>query len=498
MAEVLLTADKTLTSDYHSNVFLGFSTCAPPNFIPDWLFRGMFFPPLKTDKVGSPKAAPYGLRKVEAQLLKEGFKVSIVDSKHLKENLKNAKVLGIHVMDPFGLGPASSTLAAIFKKEPFLARYFEQLMLNPEIKKAKSNGLKIIVGGPGAWQFRYREDSLKILGIDCIVEGEAEKVMGKLVQAALRGDTLSNHYEVTAEEIPTIEDDIPDIVKPSVNGLVEIGRGCCRNCKFCNVTLRPLRWWSIEKIEREIAVNVNSKYISSACIHAEDVMLYGSNSTTPNAEKLLKLHEMIVKHCKNISWSHCSIAAITANPKLLHDVSEIIRQKQDWWGVEIGIETGSAELAKKIMPAKAHPFKAEKWRDIVIDGMSTMHDNNLVPAGTLIVGLPEETEDDIIKTQELLDDLKNIRSLIVPLFFVPLGRLKDKEWFKDTKLHTKHRELMIQCAEHDFKWADNLIDWAFKGKWYNKLTRELYKGFVAIARHKVKNMAQDEQEKRLN
>ena len=494
MADILLTADKTLVSDYHSNVFLGFGTCAPPNFVPDWLFRSMFFPPLKTDREGSPKAAPYGLRKVEAQLLNEGFNVVTVSPQHLKENLKDAKVLGIHVMDPFGLGPASSTLATLFKKTPFLAKYFEQLMLDPEIRKAKRRGLKVIVGGPGAWQFRYREEALRVFGIDCVVEGEVEKVIGRLVQVVLDGGFLPSRYEVSVGEIPDV-DEIPDIVGPSVNGLVEIGRGCCRGCQFCNVTLRPLRWCSVEKIERELAVNLKSRYISSACVHAEDVMLYGSNSTTPKSEKLLGLHEMIVKHCESISWSHCSIAAIVANPKLLQDVSEVIRQKQDWWGVEIGIETGSSELAKKIMPTKAHPFKAESWRDIVIEGMSIMHDNNLVPAGTLIVGLPEETEDDIIKTQELLDDLKNIRSLIVPLFFVPLGRLKDKDWFKDTKLHRQHRELMTQCAEHDFKWAGNLIDWAFKGKWYNPLTRELYKGFVAIARHKVKNIEQDEQEK---
>jgi len=69
MTEILLTADKTLMSDYHSNEFLGFGTCAPPNFIPDWLYSYLFFPPLKTNKKGSLSTAPYGLRKTEAQLV---------------------------------------------------------------------------------------------------------------------------------------------------------------------------------------------------------------------------------------------------------------------------------------------------------------------------------------------------------------------------------------------------------------------------------------------
>ena len=37
-------------------------------------------------------------------------------------------------------------------------------------------------------------------------------------------------------ETPSLEE-IPDITKPSINGLIEIGRGCCRGCQFCNVTL---------------------------------------------------------------------------------------------------------------------------------------------------------------------------------------------------------------------------------------------------------------------
>src|SRR5271169_297211 len=122
MADIVLTADSTLMSNYHNNEFLGFGTCAPPNFFPEWLFTYFFFPHLKT-KIGHPNQAPYGLRKAEAQLLKEGFQVETVSPKHLGKYLTNAKVLGIHTMDPFGLGPASTTLASIFKKEPYLAKH---------------------------------------------------------------------------------------------------------------------------------------------------------------------------------------------------------------------------------------------------------------------------------------------------------------------------------------------------------------------------------------
>src|SRR4030067_264925 len=105
-AEVVLTSDRTLMSNYHNNEFLGFGTCAPSNFIPDWFYSFLFFPPLKSD-MGKSTAAPYGLRKTEAQLWKEGFNVVTVNPDKLAEFTTKARIIGIHTMDPFGIGPAS-------------------------------------------------------------------------------------------------------------------------------------------------------------------------------------------------------------------------------------------------------------------------------------------------------------------------------------------------------------------------------------------------------
>ena len=482
--KIVLTADDTLMSDYRHNEFLGFGTCAPPNFIPDWLFKWLFFPPIKTKK-DKPVVAPYGLRKIEAQLLSEGFDVFTVTPARLGKHVDEAKVLGVHVMDPFGLGPASSTFAFILKKEPFLAQYFRVLMSNPEVRKAKKHGMKIIVGGPGSWQFRYRQEFVEQYGIDCVVEGEAEKVIGKIVQTALNGEDLPKFFESGVSDAPSL-DEIPDIVNPSVNGLVEVGRGCCRGCQFCSVTLRPLRWYPYKKIMREVAVNVNGGITRGVVLHAEDVMLYGSKNTVPDEKKLVKLHQLVVKDCKGLAWSHCSLASVASKPKLFLEVAEIIRQKQPWWGAEIGIETGSPRLAQKIMPAKAHPFKPEEWPEVVHTGMGLMHDNKLVPAATLIVGAPEEREEDVIRTIELVDDLRNVRSLIVPLFFVPLGKLKDQDWFRDTQISEAREELLIRCMEHDFYWVGDLLKSSFSGSWYGRLLRPFYEVFVRLARYKVK------------
>ena len=42
----------------------------------------------------------------------------------------------------------------------------------------------------------------------------------------------------------------------SGGGMVKVMRGCGRGCKFCDVTLRSLRYYSPEKVQKEIEVNI--------------------------------------------------------------------------------------------------------------------------------------------------------------------------------------------------------------------------------------------------
>ncbi|MFQ6095584.1 MAG: B12-binding domain-containing radical SAM protein [Candidatus Bathyarchaeia archaeon] len=461
-------------SNHRNNEFLGFGATAPPNVLPEWLYSRLFFPPMKT-KRGVPVEAPYGLRKVEAKLLDEGFTVLTVDPDHLEPYIEEAKVLGIYVMDPFGLGPASTTFARILNTgETYSAKYFRSLLEKPEVRSAKKRGLKIIIGGPGAWQLRYRPRFLVEHGIDCVLEGEAESVVVRLFRTALDGEELPMFYEVSGKEIPSLEE-IPEIKNPSVNGLVEVGRGCVRGCQFCSVTLRPLRWITYEKIEKELRVNVEAG-IRSGILHAEDVLLYGSKSITPESSKVLKLHRLAKKRLDTVSWSHTSMAVVASSPKLVKEVAEIILDgRQEWWGVEVGIETGSPRLVRKIMPAKALPFRAEEWPEVVGTAAGIMSDHSLIPACTLMVGVPGETEEDVAKTIELVDDLRGFESLIVPLFFVPMGRLREEEWFRVKEMNPLHEELLARCLDHSLYWAKRILARQYfkgpNGPFLNFLTR---------------------------
>ena len=456
--DFIITVDRSMMTNHHGYEFVGFMTTAPPVGLPEHIWNWISMPRVKVDRYGRPVEAPYGLRKIEAALQDAGFKAYIIDPDYIGKYIDDAKAILIGHHDYFALGPPSSEWYIITHKEPVNARSFRRFMESKDMKRAREKGLKFIVGGPAAWQWLWRPELIEKWKIDTIVDGEAERIVVKLAERILDGSDLPLYIYIGVDDTPTI-DEIPVIKGASVNGLVEIMRGCPRGCKFCSVTLRPLRHIPLEKIIQEI--EVNALYgVKGVILHSEDVMLYGSDGVIPREEPLLKLHREVVRRVESMAWSHVSLAAVKCAEErynLVSKIMDIVFDKQDYIGVEVGIETGSRRLARLTMPAKAAPYDISRWPEIVEDAFRIMSENRIIPAATLIVGLPEEIEEDIIETIELVDRLHSYPSLIVPMYFVPMGYYKDKEWFKKAKFEDSLRELGMVCLKHDLYWADWIL-----------------------------------------
>ena len=490
MYDIIMTTDRTMMSNHWGKEFMGFGTTGPPKVIPEWMWLLLFAPPMKTDRFGRPWQAPYGMRKIEAKLIDCGYKATIIDPSKLGKYVKSAKLLLLSHHDYFGFCPPSSTFASIFKTETVNARSFKRLMESPAIRAMKKRGVKIIAGGPAAWHWRHRKDLMKKWGVDCVVEGEGERIICNLVEKALNGEELPEYVVVKPKESPCI-DEISDIKAPSVNGLVEVMRGCPRGCKFCSVTLRPLRFIPFDKIEREILVNVR-RGVRDGIMHSEDVLLYGANGVIPKETPLINLHKLFKKYYRKIAWAHASIAAIVKaerDSKLITKISEIVLDdEQEWWGAEIGIETGSPQLAEKIMPAKAKPFSTKEWPEIVVEAASIMEDVNLIPAMTIIVGLPEETEKDVEYTLQLIEELWDFRAIIMPMFFVPMGMLSNKDWFRAYEVTDLHKELLTKCLTHGVRMSKEILKVYLKDKWYQPALLPFLGFFIGRVEKKAKRL----------
>ena len=69
---VVLTADRSLMTNYRGNFLYGFIACGPYELVPEFVFDKLFCPSVETDKnTGEVKVAQCGLRRIESALLKE-------------------------------------------------------------------------------------------------------------------------------------------------------------------------------------------------------------------------------------------------------------------------------------------------------------------------------------------------------------------------------------------------------------------------------------------
>lgn len=457
--KIVLTADRTLMSEYAGNIFFGFSASAPRGYLPDWFYYHFICPSVPVNKEnGEAFYAPVGLRKIEAKLLEYGFRkdeVIIAHPDYLNKAIgADTKVVSITTFDPLGIGPVTSTFSNLLGGEKaYNAHKFCELMEKPALRQ---DGLKVIVGGPGAWQLTD-EWVQKEFGIDTIVLGEAENVVGPLFREAITGNPLPRQIGRT----PVKVEDIPNVIGPTICGLVEVSRGCGRGCDFCNPAIMQLKCRPIQDILVDVKVNVRHGH-DSVILHSEDIFRYGATGFYPNQQSVEELFKAVLntEGVRQVLVSHGSFASIVSAPTMLPAISELMHlDRRNWRGYQVGLETGSPRLLKNHMAGKCKPFKPEEWPEVVKQATGISNDAHWLPVSTLILGLPDETSDDIIKTLELVDDLKKYRIMVYPLLAVPTGRLSEKDLSVKEKLLHEHLELFLRCWEINLKlWPETFND----------------------------------------
>ncbi len=467
--KVVLTASATEMSDFYNNPFIAFVAGFAKGPLPLWFLRKVLYPPVEHNHDGRARYAPYGLRKVEAILLENGFsesEVAVVHPFDLDAFIgPNTKVVGISSMDPTGMGYVSKTYSSIVGGgEPMNAIEFRELVNHPSIRRFNP---KIIVGGFGSWQLE-RKKVADTYGVDCVVIGEGEKVVADIFRKAVNGEPLPSVVRVSRN---LENEDSPVIKHSAIHGSVEISRGCGRNCQFCTPTMQKKRDVPIQKIMEEVEVTVREG-CSRITLVTEDLFLYGSKDKRfiPNKEAILKLVKTVAAHpgVKAVQLSHTSLAPVVCDPGMIKEVAEVLIER--YWYThakkpivtsETGVETGSVRLMRKYMAGKMLPYKPEEWKEIVRQSFGILNDNDWYPLATLIIGLPDEKEEDVTETLELLDDLKDYNAFYVPLLFVPLENclLMNKGGAELDSLTKARWEFLTRCWEYNIRiWRDTFLE----------------------------------------
>ena len=180
---IVLTSDPSLTSTFRDIPLLDFLPCAPVEGIPRFIYR--ILDTQLPEKDGELIQAPYAIRKVEAALLKHGFKREEVVVAHPKKIEKfideKTTIVGINTMDPYGLGPVTLMFTEGGKKTSYSKLLFTSLVKRlRDFRKRKGYKFKIVVGGQGGWQLKLKEELTEELEIDHIISGEVEHVIGDI------------------------------------------------------------------------------------------------------------------------------------------------------------------------------------------------------------------------------------------------------------------------------------------------------------------------------
>jgi radical SAM superfamily enzyme YgiQ (UPF0313 family) len=466
--KIVLTASTTEMSDYNNNPFVAFVAGFAKGPVPLWFLRKWLYPPVPRNSRGEAMFASYGLRKVEALLLENGFAesdVAVVHPADLDTFVgPSTKAVGISTMDPAGMGYVSKTYSSLVGGgESMNAIEFKALVNHPAIQKHRP---KVIVGGFGSWQLE-RKKLIDYYGIDCVVIGGEAATIVDIFKKAVNGDELP---KVVRAEDNSGNYDFPVIRHPAMHGAVEISKGCGRNCQFCTPTMQKKWDVPLEKIMKEVEVTVKQGS-SGITLVTEDIFLYGATDKRfqPNKEAVVKLVKSVAQHPNvgRIQPSHMSLAPVVYNPAMVKEVAEILIE-HNWYfhgekaivTAETGIETGSVRLMKKYMAGKMLPYTPEQWPEIVSQAFGILNDNDWYPLATLIIGLPDENEEDVLKTLELMDDLKNYKAFYVPLFFVPLENcmLMHKRGAELDSLTRARWNFLIRCWEYNIKiWRDTFL-----------------------------------------
>ncbi|NWJ29848.1 B12-binding domain-containing radical SAM protein [Marine Group I thaumarchaeote] len=476
---VVLTADRSLMTNYRGNFLYGFIACGPYEVLPEWVFDKVFCPSVETDKItGEVKVAQVGLRRVESSLLQGGYKRNEVFLAHPEMLHKSigpdTKVVGINVMDPLGMAPVTTTMSP--EKLSYVAMKFKKMCASI-IQLKKKYGFKVVVGGNGAWELA-KSDRMKIHGIDTVVVGEADELAIDLFQDLERGDApeLMHCFVRNLENIPVIEG-------PTINSLIEAMRGCGRGCDFCDVNKRSKKDLPLERLQYEAKINLDYGF-DSIWLHSDEMLLYGCDSRdfVPNRDVITDLWKGLKGIGANfIGTTHMTFSGVAADPTLMQQISHINKQDETgrWLATNLGIETVSPALVKKHLGVKTKPFSPEEWGSVVMEGAKILNKNHWFPAATIIIGWPDETPEDNQYTIDMIEDFRqmNFRGLVAPLLYQDFS---EKNSMHFGNLNEAQFTLFWRCWENNLRVINDIIPIILRNKSYGPPMKVFMYGILRV------------------
>lgn len=267
--------------------------------------------------------------------------------------------------------------------------------------------------------------------VDKVIVGQGEQAFHDLVKNIRDGNSVDDiiaYDYIDKENFPIYDFNLVDMNKyiiPYVSSRtisLYASQGCPFKCKFCAVNSvygTKYSGWKVEQVVDLVAFCVR-KYLING-VHFDDENFFVGK------KRALKFASLLLKRGLHINWSADARVDILCH--LQSDEWEILDRsgcKRLLVGAESGSQTSLDKLNKRITP------------EMILELGSLCSKHAIVPCFSMMVGLPGERPEDIEKTFQLIDIIKEkvptselLLFLYTPYPGTPLYNLSLKMGFKE-------------------------------------------------------------------
>lgn len=325
-----------------------------------------------------------------------------------------------------------------------------------KIFKERNPSVKIIIGGQLA-TFLPEKVFDFVPEVDCLVRGEGELTLLKLVQKISKGkktrsilgisfkdskghvvNNLNRPLIRVLDNLPLIDFENFTYIKKLEGLQIITSRGCPCKCNYCssNNFYGCYRFHSPEYVVRQV------KHLTS--VYDIRYVSLSDDNVLCDHDRVRKLFNLFIKEDLN-----CELPASARIDSLNEEIISILKRAKVPW-LTVGVEN----IAPKVLEYYNRTLNSDEYISKVPKGVELVEKYGLGAAFSFVIGSPVETEADMLKNLRFMKDLYEKGFWI----YASILRLVPGSFFWSQYLDKKIKVFKLNKKSTGFPFDDNYLD----------------------------------------